>query len=379
LAGAGAEVIAFPGVLQRRVAPEVTVRPTLAFGKLRASYKLLGALRACAIHDYIVSRRIEKLAGRIDIIHTWPLGALRTLRAARRLGIPTVLERPNAYTAYAYDVVRKECDRLGVVLPPGSEHVYNEEVLRRETAEYDAADQLLCPSDFVVDSFVAKSFPPHRLTRHVYGYDETRFYPGRRTARAEGGMTMLFAGYAAVRKGVHIALEAWLRSPASRAGQFLIAGEFATVYADKLRNMLSHPSVKVLGHRKDVPDLMRQSDVMVLPSLEEGFGLVCVEAMGCGCVPLVSNACTDVCKHMENAMVHRVGDTDTLCQHITALRDNPALLASLREGALATAPTVTWAAAGAKLLQAYADVIRSYRSHLGPLATVAPGETVSRR
>ncbi len=34
--------------------------------------------------------------------------------------------------------------------------------------------------------------------------------------------------------------------------------------------MLAHPSVKVLGHRNDLPDLMRQSDILVLPSIGEG-------------------------------------------------------------------------------------------------------------
>ena len=54
--------------------------------------------------------------------------------------------------------------------------------------------------------------------------------------------------------------------------------------------MLAHPSVKILGHRNDVPELVRQSDILVLPSIEEGFGLVCTEAMGSGCVPLVSRS-----------------------------------------------------------------------------------------
>ena len=70
LAAAGADVLVFPGVLHRPVPANVRVRPTLAWGRLRVSYKLMGMMRACALHDYIVSKRIEKLAGRIDIIHT---------------------------------------------------------------------------------------------------------------------------------------------------------------------------------------------------------------------------------------------------------------------------------------------------------------------
>jgi len=60
------------------------------------------------------------------------------------------------------------------------------------------------------------------------------------------------------------------------------------------------------------PALMRTSDVMVLPTIEEGFGLVCTEAMASGCVPVVSDACTDICTHMENALWHSVGDVQAL-------------------------------------------------------------------
>jgi glycosyltransferase involved in cell wall biosynthesis len=171
------------------------------------------------------------------------------------------------------------------------------------------------------------------------------------------GLTMMFAGVAAVRKGLHFALEAWLNSPAHENGTFLIAGNILPVYANKFSSMLSHPSVKILGHRNDVPDLMRQSDLFVLPSIEEGFGLVCVEAMGCGCVPLVSEACTDVCRHMENALVHQIGNVQQLTQQITLLHQDRNLLAALRAESIRQAPNHTWTAAGRRLLEVYSEAI----------------------
>ena len=125
LAAAGPDVLVFPGVLHRQMPANAKVRPTLAWGKLRLPYKLFGTMRTCALHDYIVSKRLEKLAGQIDIIHTWPIGALQTLKTARRLGIPTVLERCNSHTRFAYEVVQKECERIGVPLPPDHEHASN--------------------------------------------------------------------------------------------------------------------------------------------------------------------------------------------------------------------------------------------------------------
>jgi glycosyltransferase involved in cell wall biosynthesis len=360
LAAAGAEVTVVTGGIVRPLPADVAASTTLARGRFRIPYKLIGSKRALALHDYIVSRRLEKLVGQIDIIHTWPQGALRTLKAAARLGIPTVLERCNAHTRYSYEVVQNECKRLGVTLPPGHESAFNEDVLRVEEEEFRLADRLLCPSDFVVKTFLERGFTPERLARHIYGYDEKIYRPDPQTRAAKRGLTVLFVGVCAVRKGVHYALEAWLKSPASHEGTFMIAGEFLPAYAEKLAPMLSHSSVQPLGHRTDVPELMRKCDVLVLPSLEEGFGLVCTEAMGSGCVPLVSDACTDICKHKENSLVHRVGDVDALAQHITMLHEDRALLARLRANGLSRLDELTWSAAGRRLLDVYRETIEMY-------------------
>lgn len=360
VATAGASLLVFSASISRPVAPGVRVFPTLARGKFRLPYRLLGTMRSVAFHDYIVARRIEKLAGQIDIIHAWPLGALETLKAAARLGIPTVLERPNGHTGFAMEVVEKECSRLGITLPRDHEHAYDAKKLHKEEEEYALATRLLCPSDFVMKTFLDKGFPKEQLARHMYGFDEKGFYPSTEPRDLQRGLTMLFVGVCAVRKGVHYALEAWLRSPASKDGTFLIAGEFLSAYQEKLAPMLSHPSVKVLGHRNDVPELMRKSDILVLPTIEEGSALVTSEARGSGCVLLVSDAAGAICKHMENALVHRVGDIEALTQHITLLHEQRAILERFRAASLATVPALTWSAAGRVLLDVYRETIAAY-------------------
>src|SRR5262249_17019639 len=84
LAAAGADVLAFPGILHKPLPPTVTIRPTLGRGQVRIPYRILGTMRACALHDWIVARRLEQLDGGIDIIHTWPLAARQTLMVAKR-------------------------------------------------------------------------------------------------------------------------------------------------------------------------------------------------------------------------------------------------------------------------------------------------------
>jgi glycosyltransferase involved in cell wall biosynthesis len=334
----------------------VRVRPTLARGRWRLPVKALGRLRHLELHDRLVARALPRLAGEVDVVHAWPLGALETLRAARRLGIPTVLERPNAHTGFAYEVVQRECERLGVTLPADHEHAYNEAVLSREEAEYELADELLCPSDFVARTFLERGSAPGQLARHVYGYDDQVFRSPATRREPGAGLSVLFVGVCAVRKGVHFALEAWLRSSACESGTFSVAGEFLPDYEARLAPMLAHPSVRVLGHRTDVPDLMGRADVFVLPSLEEGFPLACVEAIGSGCVPLVSDACSQACAHGQTGFVHRVGDVETLSDQMTRLDRDRELLRHLRAASLRKAPEYTWKRAGERLLEIYEDL-----------------------
>lgn len=359
LANAGAALRVLAGSIEREIPKVAKGQQTLAWGKIKLPYRLLGSMRTIAAHDAVVGRWLTAHQDEVDIVHVWPLGGRKTLRTAQMLGIPTVMERPNAHTRFAYEVVQRECDRLGVQLPPNHEHAYKEDVLRIEEEEYDMATKLLCPSDFVAKSFLDKGFKPEQIARHFYGVDERRFYPLAKPD-LEGPFTMIFVGVCAVRKGLHFALEAWLKSPASRDGKFLIAGTFVPAYEEKLSEMLSHPSIQVLGHRKDVPELVRNSHALCLPTIEEGSPLVCTEAMASGCVPIASDVCTGICKHGLNALIHPVGNVALLTEHIARLHADRKLLADLRESGLKMVPEITWKAAGVRLLEEYQKTIDEF-------------------
>jgi glycosyltransferase involved in cell wall biosynthesis len=176
---------------------------------------------------------------------------------------------------------------------------------------------------------------------------------------------VLFVGACAVRKGLHLALQAWLASTACKTGRFDIAGEFLPAYRDKLAAQLAHPSVAVLGHRRDVAALMRENDLLVLPSLEEGSALVTYEARASGCVLLVSDAAGATCRHLDDALVHPVGDVAALTAQIDRLDSDRGWLDQLRRASLARAPDLTWTAAGRRLLAVYRDTLASCPSHSG--------------
>jgi len=352
---AGAHFTAVVGDVQVPLPHGVEVRTILRRGRLRMPFRVIGVKRAFRLHDEITARMLRRLGPRIDLVHCWPLGGLRTMRVAHSLGIPAVIERPNAHTGFAFEVVAEESRRIGVPLPKGSEHAFDARHLAREEGEYEASFRILCPSEFVRSTFLDRGYSPEKLVRHSRGFDPAHFRPPDQPRPVEP-FTVAFVGYAAVRKGLHFALEAWLRSPASATGRFLIAGGMLPEYRAHLSEQLAHPSVVDLGHRNDVPELLREAHVLTLPSVEEGFGRVCLEAMASGAVPLVSTACTDECVHEENALVHSVGDVDALTRHITRLYEDRGELDRLGSKAIQRARSLTWARAGEQLVHVYEQV-----------------------
>ncbi|NYK46330.1 glycosyltransferase, partial [Salmonella enterica subsp. enterica serovar Typhimurium] len=83
-------------------------------------------------------------------------------------------------------------------------------------------------------------------------------------------------------------------------------------YRALLADELADPTVRVLGFSDDVGAVLAASDVLVLPTIEEGSALVTYEAQGTGCVPLVSTAAGAMLDHDVQGLVHEPRDVATL-------------------------------------------------------------------
>ena len=316
---------------------------TLGRGGVRVPHRALGGDRAYRYHDLRVARALKRLAGEIDVVHVWPRASLHTARAARALGIRAVREAPNTHTGYAFDAVVRECELLGIAPPPGHSHTFDARRLRHEEAEYDAVDVILCQSEFSRATFVQRGVPAAKVAVHQNGTDIARFRPVLEPRPVDRPLTALFAGRLEPRKGLHYALRAWALSGAGeRGGRFVICGEFVPGYRAVVAPLLEQPGVEVRGYVPDLSELMRRTDVFVLPSVEEGSALVTYEAQACGCVLAVSDATGARCEHRRTGLVHPARDVDTLAAHLRELDSDPALLQRLRAATVERLDDLTW-------------------------------------
>ena len=67
--------------------------------------------------------------------------------------------------------------------------------------------------------------PQDRLSLQQYGFDPDRSIAGP-DDRKDGPLTGIFVGRCEPRKGLHLALEAWIASGVADQGTFLICGSF---------------------------------------------------------------------------------------------------------------------------------------------------------
>lgn len=73
-------------------------------------------------------------------------------------------------------------------------------------------------------------------------------------------------------------------------------GNEGEIIHNKVKQLGLQETVKFLGVRSDVNELMQAMDVFLFPSLFEGFGIVALEAQAAGLPTIVSNRIPVECK-----------------------------------------------------------------------------------
>jgi UDP-glucose:(heptosyl)LPS alpha-1,3-glucosyltransferase len=137
--------------------------------------------------------------------------------------------------------------------------------------------------------------PPEHLRVVYNGVDGVRFHPGLRASHGPalraalrigaGEAACIAVGSGFLRKGFDLLLRLWRDDPP--APHLVIVGRDERLAAFR-REAARVRGVRVLGPRDDVPALMAAADVACVPSRQEAFGNVALEAMASG-TPVVTS------------------------------------------------------------------------------------------
>lgn len=281
----------------------------------------------------VFDRHVASRIPACDVFYATSSVGLASGRKAKRQGAVWVCERPCSHIETQDGLLRDEYARHGLRWP-GIHRL----IIEREKAEYEESDAIVVASEFSRRSLVERGVPDDKIWVIPYGVNLESFYPDREPSPDE--FHVLYVGQRSIRKGLGYLLDAFeaLRHPGKRLtliGADTPDGRATTERAQRL------PGVEVLGSmpQSRLRGYMSGADVFVLPSVEDGYGMVVDQAMACGCPCVVSRnaGAADSVTEGETGFTFEARDVESLTHHLQRLADDHDLRLRMRSNAVEAA------------------------------------------
>lgn len=307
------------------IPPHLVERHALLLGFLYAATKgwlPMSQKRLYRIADGEFDRWIGRRLVRAEIAHAVAgLGRRHQRLARERFGAAVVCDSPTTHVRHQQELLNAEHDKWRVPRPD-----WDEPKIAGTEEEYAASDLILAPSRFAYASFVARGIPASKLAVVPYGVDLDEYRP---MPKPDGTFRILYVGTLSLRKGLPYLLEAVGRLRWPDAELVLRGAETPESIA-----MLQQYRGTILIRR--VPPqprsalkyLYSSASVLVLPSIEDGFGLVITQALACA-TPVIATTSTggpDVIESGVNGFLIPPADTAALLEALQMAYDRRAAL-----------------------------------------------------
>ena len=309
-------------------------------------------------HFAEADRLLSVKAGQVALARGAPLVAYSYYAdAAFRLmegsGLPRVLFQVHPNGKHLRELFQKEIEKVPEAKASLMEETEMSPLFAHNDETFAMADAVICASSFTQHSLAAAG---SKVPAHVVGYgvDLDLFSP-RTVAPTSNPLTVGFVGALSQRKGARYLLGAMAALPKGAAK--LILYTRAKVDRDLIRGFES-VDVEVRGGLSDAElaaDL-KQCDLVALPSIAEGFGLVILEAMACG-VPVLCTTSTggaDFITHRQNSLLIAPGSTEAIQQELDWALAHRSELFQIGQAARVEAEKHTWATYRRNFFAAYA-------------------------
>lgn len=311
---------------------KVVYFPSLAYQYAKTLKQLKGkspSATFAATGKAFCHRIIQHGLGNADTIYGFNSASLELFQYAKQQGLRCILDQTLAERFYYYQLMQaEECRWPSWSISPFILTDADRELAEREQQEQDLADHIICGSDFVKLSLIARGLSPEKITVVSLGrikelelteagtsVSEDSQFPWSK--RSEG-LHILFAGSVGLRKGIPYMLEA-LRQLKGKipfackvAGSIELQPDVLTQYSDVCEFLGRIP-------RSEMATLYGWADVFVLPSLCEGSAMVTYEALQYGLPIIVTQNTGSIIRDGIDGWIVPVQDADAITKSVIDL------------------------------------------------------------
>lgn len=298
--------------------------------------------------DAYVARHLPEC----DIFHALSYCGLKSGLTAQKRGAKWVCDAVNSHLVFQDEILYEEYDRVG--LPYKRQ---DRRFLDYAVDSYEQADAITVPSTFARETFLAKGIPDEKLSLVPYGVNIGHFHAV--PVPQDEVFRVLFVGHLSVRKGVHYLLEAFKTASIPNSQLVLVGSLLAE--SEVLLGKTS-AAVEIVGTqpKSQLSYYYSQADVMVFPSIEDGFGYIVGEAMACGC-PVIATAHTggrDFFTDGVEGFIVPIRSPEKIAEKLVWLYEHPEERQNMREAALQRVKSIGgWDSYGEEMLTAFENLI----------------------
>ncbi len=246
-----------------------------------------------------------------------------------------------------------EFDRSG-------EHV-NQQIYDIERAGFETADRIIAVSHFTKDTIVNRySIDPAKITVVHNAVSRERRLGQMRLEKPYKEKLVLFLGRITFQKGpdyfVEAAAKVLQKNPDVR---FAMAGsgDMFNRMVERMAELRIADKFHFLGFVRgtDVERIYAMSDLYVMPSVSEPFGITPLEAMVYN-VPAIVSKQSGVAEILDGAVKIDFWDVDRLAEEILDILDNPKRAEKIVQQGLETLKRTKWEIAAEHVLNVYRDL-----------------------
>jgi glycosyltransferase involved in cell wall biosynthesis len=260
---------------------------------------------------------------------------LNTAKVVKEKGGVYICDRGSTHIQFQDEILREEYNKWGFKFKG-----VDPRIIDKELKEYQLADKITIPSTFAKNSFIEKGIDESKIVQIPYGINLSRF---KKVSEVPNDVfRVIWVGGVSLRKGFMYAFNAFKKLEHPKK-EFLIIGSIS----EEIKTLLTKENLENVIFKGNVnntklKEYYSSSHVFIMPSIEDGFGMVLGEALACGC-PIITTTNTggvDLFDDEEEGYIVPIRSSEKILEKMQFLADNPEIQKAMSRKSLIKAKNI---------------------------------------